>query len=399
MKILFLTSTYPLQTGDPIPSFVADLAEHLVERHDCQVHVVAPGSAAAANEETVNGVHVHRFQYAWPRQRQCLSYGAGMTANMQSSLRAKCQLPAWLTAMTCKIIRWAPQCDLMHAHWVEPGFLAALVKRQTDCPLVLTPHRIQKHSIARAVYHATFGASNMVLFNSRFTESLAQQLGLRCNGQVIYQGYDSRRFGNAAALNTWRKKLDIASDSPMVLALGRMVQWKGFHVLLKAWPQILSQCPQAQLVLAGDGPQRLSLLELSKTLGVSDSVHFTGAVNKSEVPSLMADADVFCNPGIVAQDGSCETLGIAVIEAMASGLACVGSGVGGIPEVIIHDKTGLLVEPSVPSALADAIIRLVAQPDLRQRMARAGKNRAKKHFCWSKIADETFQAYCRVLKI
>ena len=169
-------------------------------------------------------------------------------------------------------------------------------------------------------------------------------------------------------------------------------------MLLQAWPQILSQCPRAQLVLAGDGPERLGLLELVKTLGVSDSVHSTGAVNKSDVPSLMADADIFCNPGIVVPNGSCETLGIAVIEAMASGLACVGSRVGGIPEVIVHDKTGLLVEPSVPSALADAVTRLITQPELRQRMARAGKARAKTQFCWSRIADETFQAYCRVLK-
>ena len=121
MKILFLTSTYPIKPGDPIPSFVADLAEHLVARHDCQVHVVAPGSDRAANEETVNGIHLHRFQYAWPKHTQCLSYGAGMTANMRSSRRAKFQLPGWLASMTCKILRWAPKCDLMHAHWSSRG--------------------------------------------------------------------------------------------------------------------------------------------------------------------------------------------------------------------------------------------------------------------------------------
>ena len=300
--------------------------------------------------------------------------------------------------MTCKAFYWARKCDLIHAHWVEPGFLGALVKRQVGCPLVLTVHRIQQQSIARVVYNVTFEASNLILFNSAFTKSVARDLGLRCKGEVIYQGYDSRYFGQVLADQRWRQRLCISLEAPMVLALGRMVEWKGFHILLESWPQILLQCPQARLVLAGDGPQKPRLLQLAEKLGVSDSVRFPGAISKYDVPLLMADADVFCNPGIMSRDGSCETLGIAVIEAMSCGLACVGSRVGGIPEIIVDGQTGLLVEPGVPSALAEAISRLITQRDMRERMAQVGRARVRERFSWSKIAARTFQAYCQVLK-
>ena len=397
MRVLFLTSTYPRQAGDPTPSFVADLAEHLVLQQGCEVHVVAPGNAETPYEDAINGVYLHRFQYAWPQQRQCLSYGAGMVVNLRKSWRAKCQVPGWMLSMTFKAMYWARQCDLIHAHWVEPGFLGSLVKRQVGCPLVVTAHRIQRDSIGRVVYRATFGASDLILFNSDFTKSVARDLGLRCRGQVMYQGYDSGCFGKVRPDQSWRQRLGIWPKVPMVLALGRMVEWKGFGVLLESWPQVLLQCPQARLVLAGDGPQRSRLFQLAERLGVSDSVSLPGAISKSEVPSLMADADVFCNPGIIGRDGSCETLGIAVIEAMACGLACVGSRVGGIPEIIVDGQTGLLVEPGVPSALAEALISLITQRDIRERMAQTGRGRVRERFSWSNIAGKTFQAYCRVL--
>ena len=398
MRVCFLTSTYPQRAGDSTPSFVADLAEHLVCEQGCEVHVVAPGSPCAAGEETVGGVHLHRFRYAWPADRQRISYGWGITENLRAHPLAHLQIPTWAAAMLAKAMQWASHCDLLHAHWIEPGFIGSLAKRLCGVPMVLTVHRIRPRALMRAIYRATFSAADLVAYNSRFTQRAGRRMNRRGNGVVVYQGYDARRFGVSGGAAGARERLSIPPEAPLVVGLGRLVHWKGFHVLLDAWQRVAKVCPEARLVIAGGGPEKESIERLAARLGVESAVRLIGAVDKADVPALLAAADVFCNPGIVDAAGNCETLGVSVIEAMASGLPCVGSRVGGIPETIVDGKTGLLVAPNDPDALAEALIRLLKDAGLRESMGAQGRDRAREIFSWSSIARRTRELYERVLE-
>ena len=399
MRVCFVTSTYPRRAGDCIPGFVADLAEELVHGHGHEVHVVAPGDADTPSEDVIGGVRVHRFQYAWPANRQCLSYGYGMMDNLRRRPRAKFQVLGWMVALMRKTIRWAGPCDVIHAHWLEPALIGAYTKRFTGRPLVVTVHKCQSRGISRLVYPTVFGAADAVLFNSHYTRRTAARQGLRCRfGRVVYQGYPPARFDGAAREGAWRGRLGIRREAPLVLGLGRVVELKGFHVLVNSWPSVLRAIPEAKLVIAGDGPELGRVGALAGDLGVADSVRFTGAVEKSGVPALMAEADVFCNPGVVDDAGRCEALGVVTIEAMASGLACVGSRVGGIPETIRDGETGLLVRAGDERELANALVRVLKNPGLREEMGRRGRARARTLFAWPKLAAQVVETYEKVLQ-
>src|SRR4051794_17181587 len=105
LRALFVTTTYPLQPGDSIPSFVADLAEALVRDHDIAVRVIAPHHPGAPKRETINGVEIERFQYALNEASQCIAYGGGIPDNLKNIPRAKWQLPAFFAAIAAAVWR------------------------------------------------------------------------------------------------------------------------------------------------------------------------------------------------------------------------------------------------------------------------------------------------------
>jgi glycosyltransferase involved in cell wall biosynthesis len=391
LRVLFVTTTYPLKPGDSIPSFVADLAQGLVREHGIAVRVIAPHHEGAATREVVSGVEIERFTYAMNPAKQCVAYGGGIPDNLKNFARAKWQLPRFFAGMATAVWRNADWADLIHAHWVEPAFLARLGNR-TGRPLVVSVHSLKPRVSRLARF--TLGRADRVLFNSQYTMRQAEEKGyFPLRGQVVYQGYDDRLFGTLARGNASRQELGIADDSTLIVALGRMIEVKGLHVLVAAADRILASRPGAHLVIAGDGPMRGEIERLVSLAATRDRIHLTGALPRARVAQLLADAEVFVNPGIVDSGGRAEGLGITTIEAMASGLPCVGSRVGGIVETIADGETGFLVPPADSDALATAVGRLADDGDLRRRMGEAGRQLARARFTWGVLADQVANVY------
>jgi glycosyltransferase involved in cell wall biosynthesis len=400
MRILFVTTTYPLRPGDAVPSFVADLAAALVRDHGVQVRVIAPHHPSAPRRETVNGVEIVRFQYSPRAQSQCVAYGGGIPDNLKNYPRAKWQLPAFFAAMSAAVWRHAKWADLIHAHWVEPAFLAMLANRArwAKRPMVVSVHSLKPK--ASRVARWTLARADRVLFNSRYTMSQAGEKGyFPCNGQVVYQGYDDTVFGTQPRLNESRTRLGIPADATVILALGRMIEVKGLHVLAGAADAFLASRPHAQLVIAGDGPMRGEIEAVVARATSRDRIHLTGALPRADVARLMAESDLFVNPGIVDANGRAEGLGITTLEAMASGLPCVGSRVGGITETIVDGETGVLVPPGDGTALADTIARLVDDASTRRRLGEAARRVAREHFTWRVLARQVSDIYAEVLRV
>jgi glycosyltransferase involved in cell wall biosynthesis len=179
----------------------------------------------------------------------------------------------------------------------------------------------------------------------------------------------------------------------MLVALGRMTEFKGLHVLARAADRILLPHPDAHVVIAGDGPMRTEIAGHVARAASRDRVHLTGAVSRDDAARLLADADLFLNPGVVDSTGHAEPLGITTMEAMASGLACVGSRVGGLTETISDGETGILVPHGDDEQLAGAIGRLLSDAPLRRSMGDAARRRARERFTWSVLAGETAKVY------
>jgi glycosyltransferase involved in cell wall biosynthesis len=184
----------------------------------------------------------------------------------------------------------------------------------------------------------------------------------------------------------------LAPDAdPLIVAVGRLIPAKGHKYLLHAVPAVLAELPKAKFVIAGGGWLDESLKETARKLGVSDAVTFLGS--RDDVPELLAAADMFVMPSLY------EGAGVALVEACAVGVACIATRVGGLPEVIEDGRTGLLVEPQSPDALASAMVRLGKDPALRAALGSEARRHVKEEFSISDSVHKLEDLYKAVLNV
>ena len=188
----------------------------------------------------------------------------------------------------------------------------------------------------------------------------------------------------------------MARETGLILFVGRLIDWKGVHTLVSSVKKVRDTVRNARLVIVGDGPERKSLADRVKELGLEDSVTFTGQVSDEELKDYYSRASVFVLPSITVNNQT-EGLGVVLLEAMASGIPVIGSNTGGIPDIIEDKVNGLLVPPGDPDALAEAIIRIFEDRDLADRFREAGLETVKGRFSWDKISDQFIEVYREVL--
>lgn len=182
---------------------------------------------------------------------------------------------------------------------------------------------------------------------------------------------------------------------PFVFSCGRLVERKGFDRLIDAWSLVLEKMPEARLVIGGNGPLKPALEQLIHEKNLADSVVLHGWLSDRKLVSCFGLADLFVMPNREMPDGDNEGFGLEFIEAGAMGTPSVGGRAGGVVEAIQDGETGLLVDGNDPADIAAAILRLLDDADLRQRMGKAAKDFARQHD-WRSKADE-FQKFLQSL--
>lgn len=172
----------------------------------------------------------------------------------------------------------------------------------------------------------------------------------------------------------------------------RNLEWKyGLDVLVDALALIGRTYPRQRLEIGGAGEQRGMLEERARLRGVADRTVFHGAIPHAAAPEFMRSLAIFANPSRV------ESFGVAALEAQATGLPVVASRVGGLPEIVEHGVTGLLVPPEDPAALAGAIVELLGDAERRAAMGRAGRLMALDSYSWQESVDRMEHVYEQVL--
>jgi glycosyltransferase involved in cell wall biosynthesis len=194
------------------------------------------------------------------------------------------------------------------------------------------------------------------------------------------------------------KKLGIAPDEMVVLSLGRLVYKKGFEYLVRAIPYVIANFRNVKFVIGGMGPLQGQLRLLSKELGVNEHLLLPGAISWDEIPRYMYMCDVFVVPSTKDHRGNINRLPNVLLEAMASGKPIVASKIGGIPDVIDHERNGLLVNEKDPKELANVINCLLASPSLRRSLGSAAKEKARHELNLEHIAKATLEIYKRVMR-
>lgn len=199
---------------------------------------------------------------------------------------------------------------------------------------------------------------------------------------IIPNGVDTGLFHPEPRNPNRRKDWGIPQDAPLVVSIGRLVGWKGLHVIVEA----LANLKQAHYLVVGDGAEKGRLKELARNLGLADRIHFAGVIPHDRLPEALSEADLFVQPSIGE-----EAFGISVVEAMACGLPVLVSRNGGMIEIVVDKETGRLLPPGDVSAWRAALAELLAAPEKRLALGQAGRKRAGSEFTWATNARKLEQ--------
>ena len=191
--------------------------------------------------------------------------------------------------------------------------------------------------------------------------------------EALSNGIDLSRFTPGKAPAEIYERYGIPKTKPIVLYVGRVDPEKSLEVLVKAFNLALLKCPDAHLVVVGDGASRNDLEKLSEKLGIEKNTHFLGRVIGKDLPMLYRTGKVF------AITSKTETQSIVVMEAMASGLPVVAVHAGAIPELVKNNKTGCLCQQDDPVAVSRAIVRILKNNVARQKYSKTALENIKKH--------------------
>jgi len=356
-----------------IPSFVAD----------------TPGrraTKALPNNARVDGIDVSYPRYARLPGRRFVSQG--------------CIAFRWAVAPIVKRLAKGYRVDLIHAYTATPdGFAATALGARLGVPVVCTLLGSDVNTYpgySKAVLHLTRRVLRNVdrsIAVSSALRSRAQELaGTSIPCDVAYMGCNTSlfRFDAEARLRV-RRRLGLGERQRIILYLGRVVAAKGVLDLLKAFRFVTRETENAHLVYVGTGEERSLLDEAVSKGDLGHRVHFAGRVNDCDVPGWLSAADIFTLPSHV------EGLPLAVLEAMSCARPVVATGVGGVPEAVTNNESGLLVDPGDIAGLGDALLQLLEAPAVAEEMGRVGRQIVENRFTWEQSASRLLEIYEDVL--
>jgi glycosyltransferase involved in cell wall biosynthesis len=285
--------------------------------------------------------------------------------------------------------------DVLRAHslrFIGPGALWARRRYGWDVPVIAHHHHLDPGRLNGVIERRVIESVDHVVTGSEFAvRQLRADLGVRTDHvTVVPYGVDAR-FAPGPRRPELLARYGLEGKT-VVLFLGGLKARKNLFRLLDVWREVVAARPDARLVVAGGGALREALAARAAAAGVTGTVVFTGYVAEAEKPAHYNLADVFVFPSAM------EGFGLAIGEAMSSGLPVVASNRGSIPELCADGEGGFLCDPERPADFAARLQTLLADPTLRERFGRANRERVERHFRWERCARETRRVYERVLE-
>jgi len=248
-----------------------------------------------------------------------------------------------------------------------------------------------------AHYRREASAADHIICPSEELADLTVEIGVAgAKVHFISNGVDSQRFRPDVDSTMWRRRLNLDSNTHLVLCPRRLEKKNGVRFFAEAALEVLADGRKnCVFAIAGNytGPRHESdedvVSELISRSSFYDSFRLLGRVENSEIPGLYAAADFIVMPSLL------EATSLSAMEAMATGKAVLSTNVGGLPFLVRDGENGILVPPADSHALAEGMKRLLANPELRARQGAAGRQRVEEDLDWSKIARQTLEIYRR----
>lgn len=382
-RVLMLTSTLPRWEGDSEPRFVLDLARHLSD--DFDIELLAPHAPGAARSEVLEGVRVTRFRYWIPRW-QSVAYEGGISWRLKENRLRLLQVPFFMLSLSWHILRRLsrePRIDLIHAHWIVPQGLVAVIARglaKRRVPVVCTSH-----------------GGDLFGLRGRMWTAIKRWVLRRCDAVTVVSNAMAERVREIAGevepavipMGTDLRTLFVPPKEPRtppfnrLIFVGRLVEKKGVKYLLEAMADVVEKRPDVCLRIIGHGPLRPALEMDVQRLGLNEHVSFIGPVPHDQLPEHYRAAGIAVFPFVEASSGDQEGFGLVMVEAMGCECAVIASDLPAVRDVIQDGRTGVLVSPGDVSALKGAIESLVARPEATLAIANRGRCFGLEHFDWS----------------
>jgi colanic acid/amylovoran biosynthesis glycosyltransferase len=222
-----------------------------------------------------------------------------------------------------------------------------------------------------ARFVVTVSDFSAVLLRARFPAAAARI-------HRVYNGIEIDAFGQASP----------ARNEPLIVAVGRYIEKKGFGDLIEACARLRERQVAFRCQIVGEGPLETQLAAAIEHHGIGAQVVLTGPKTAGEVAALLATARVFALPCVEEADGGMDNLPTVIAEAMAAGLPVVSTTLAGVPEMVVPGETGLLVSPGNPGAFAEALARMLTEPEKAAQFGRAGLRRARRLFAVASTARQ-----------
>jgi len=395
LNVCFVTPEYfPISGGTG--AYVYYLS-HSLQKLGHNVHVVARHSEDA--EDTFHGIKVHYIKGTGNALTRYWSFAHSASKkieelNNQIGLDIiHANLPLVPSFAIPNNASKALVCAV-HSTWKGE----AIVTRQSN-PTELNPNEkmmLRFNRVLRRYETQLMKRSDALIAVSKYTvDELTDLYGIEEEKiHVIYNGVDIDKFKPRPDRMELRREFGLEEDKKVVLFVGRLYHRKGLEILLRSIPPVLEEFSDVKFAISGTGfkQKEESLRSLAKELNIEDHVKFLGYVPDEQLPSLYSASDIFVLPAIY------ENFPFAILEAQATALPVISTKVGGIPEFLVDNENGFVIDPGDSIQLTQKVLTLLQNPKLAEKMGTRGRELIEEKLSWHIITGQVIDLYHMLLE-
>ena len=371
-SIALLTGNFPPMTGG-ISNYLDTIFKNLAQVHTTIICLPTPGWGTFDPQQNyrVRRINIPETWHPFYKQFKYL-------------------FPAYLAELFKKRNLDFVLCGHAHHSLLLSAWIYSIVKKVPYGVFIygLDICHVQRHNY-KIVYNFLVKQAKIVIACSQATARIIENLGIPAEKVVVINPpITFNRFTNNNSVDIIRKKYGL-DGRKCILTVGHLVKRKGHDVVLRALPRVLEEFPKARYVIIGSGPNENHLKSLVDRMGLNEHVIFVGHVSDNELGSFYSASDIFIMASReIPEEGDIEGFGIVYLEANLFEKPVIAGRSGGIADAVIHEETGLLVDPNNEIEVAEAIIRLLSDPLLTRRLGKRGRERVLNKFTVEQAAQK-----------
>jgi glycosyltransferase involved in cell wall biosynthesis len=382
LKVLFVTTAFPRWKDDGRGYFIYEMAK-AVKNAGCSVKVIAMHSPNVKKFEEIDGIQVYRPRYLPDKWEVLRKDSAGIPYAWKTYPFAKLAIFPFVLIHLITTLRYKKDVDIIHAHWTLSAAVVMLSQIFHPKPYVVTVHGSDVfQAFQNPIYKII---SRVALTNSKFVITPTKVLAEK----IINLGIEADRvkvISNGIRLHEYKE----LNRKPIILFVGSLVKLKGVYDLLEAFKMIEFPNQHIQLVIIGEGSAERELRRIARDSNIDNRVLFLGPLSHEEVIGWMKKAKILVLPSY--QEGQ----GVVLLEAMSVGTPCIGSNVGGIPE-IVNESNGWLYEVGNRIQLKEKILEAISNEELWRKKSSCCLEFIKK-YSWDHVSNELIDVYIKSIQ-